>query len=247
MSSTRLPGKVLLDLGGKPILLVHLERLSRSDRIDQLVVATTIDPEDDPIVDFCDRYGFNVFRGPRDDVLERFAGCHEMYGGDIVVRVTSDCPLIDPCLTDQVIDRFLTSPNKPDYMNIDLDTFPRGLDTEVFWAKHLQTARQHAQSPHEREHVTPYLYTNHDRFNMELLPNPEPAPYRWCVDEKLDLELVRMLYSETSKNNPHFTWQDCSLSMQRHPEWATINTDVFQRSCLSSESSLNPEPMAESK
>lgn len=230
MTSARLPQKVLMPVGGRPMLQFHLERLALSKRIDRIVVATTTDAADDPIANLCDHLNITSFRGSRDDVLGRFAACAEWIGGDIIVRTTADCPLIDPAVTDAVIDFFLTHPDRPDYANLNLDRYPRGLDSEVFWSRHLFTANRHATSEYEREHVTPYIKTRPETYTMRYLNSSVSAPYRWCVDEEADYRLVLKLVEALGPDPAAFTWQDCVKAMEENPSWAGINAEVIQRS-----------------
>lgn len=234
MSSTRLPGKVMAPLAGRPLLQFHLERLQKCRRIDTLVVATTQGAEDDPIIDLCDRMGVASFRGPHDDVLTRFNECHDQFGGDVIVRVTSDCPLIDPGLSDSVIEWFLSNPERPDLVNLDLSRYPRGLDTEVFRSPDLKSAATAATDPYHREHVTSYLYSDPDRYKVALYPSPVAAPYRWCVDEAADLTLVRRIVEGVGKTEMDFTWRDCLRFVEANPELAEINRDVVQKSAEAS-------------
>ena len=230
MTSVRLPKKVLMPLGGRPMLQFQLERLARSKRIDRIVVATTTDTDDDPIVDLCEHLNVAWFRGSHDDVLGRFAGCAEQFGGDVIVRTTADCPLIDPAVTDAVIDFFLTHPDRPDYANLNLNRFPRGLDSEIFWSRHLFTAHRQATSDYEREHVTPYIKTRPDTYILRYLDNPTATPYRWCVDEDADYRLVQKLVEKLGPDPTGFTWEDCVRVMEQNPSWAGINAEVMQRS-----------------
>ncbi len=229
MSSTRLPGKVMEPLAGRPLLQFHLERLQKCRLIDTLVVATTQENEDDRIVELCDTLGVASFRGSRDDVLGRFSECHDRFGGDVIVRVTSDCPLIDPVLSDTVIEWFLTGPEQPDLANLDLSRFPRGLDTEVFRSEDLKTAASSATDPFAREHVTTYLYSDPERYKVALFTSPISAPYRWCVDEAADLALVRGIVEGVGNAEMDFSWLDCLRFVEANPALADINRHVSQK------------------
>lgn len=230
MTSTRLPGKILLPAAGKPLLEHHLERLRRCRTLDAVVLATTVNATDDPVAALGEALGVPVFRGSEQDVLSRFAGAAELGMADLVVRVTSDCPLIDPALIDELVSGFLQN-QAADYRSIDVGQFPRGLDAEVFRRSALDEAMASATDPAEREHVTPYIYRRPDRFRLaEPLRPAHPVPsQRWCVDEPADYELVRRILESVSPTNPNFGWQDCCNVLKDNPDWADINADVRQK------------------
>ncbi|WP_029010442.1 cytidylyltransferase domain-containing protein [Azospirillum halopraeferens] len=234
IGSTRLPGKVLMEAAGAPLLAHHLNRLRRCRSVDAVVLATTVRPDDDPVADLAGRLGVAVFRGDEADVLGRFAGAAAMADADVVVRVTADCPLIDPVLVDRAVALFHAGRARTppvDYVAIDTTRFPRGLDAEVFTRAALDTAAAEATDPAEREHVTPFLYRRPDRFRLgePLAPEGPPRPLRWCVDEPADFDLVSRLLEALMPGTPDFGWQDCCNLMHNHPEWAGINRDVGQR------------------
>jgi len=232
MNSARLPGKALKDICGEPLLQHHLTRLMRCRKVDQLVLATTQLKDDDCLENLAVRLGVPVFRGAEQDVLDRFARCAAVFDADVVVRVTGDCPLIDPDLCDLVIDKFLTSHPPFDYVSLGIGPFPRGLDTEVFSIAALISAFQEARHPGDREHVTPFIHRNVHRFRIGNY-NDGPggcAGMRWCVDEEDDLRLVRRLVETLKPTKPDFHWQDCIDVLSRHPGWTLINSGVRQRS-----------------
>ncbi|MCW2243734.1 glycosyltransferase family protein [Azospirillum canadense] len=231
MTSTRLPGKVLMNAAGKPLLAHHLGRLSRCRRLDALVLATTVNATDDPVADLAGTLGVPVFRGSEHDVLSRFAGAAAMAGADVVVRVTADCPLIDPALVDRVVTALLESDPPLDYVSLDVTRYPRGLDTEVFTRAALDEAAANATDPAEREHVTAHIYRRPDRFRLgaPLQPDGDAVDQRWCVDEQSDLDLVRTLLGALLPEKPDFGWQDCCKLLDQHPDWADINRAVRQR------------------
>ncbi len=241
MTSTRLPGKVLMEAAGRPLLAHHLGRLARCRRIDALVLATTVNAADDPVADLAESLGATVFRGDEQDVLSRYAGAAAAAGAEVVVRVTADCPLIDPVLVDLAVAAFLAGrEERPplDYLNVDVGRFPRGLDAEVFTRAALDEAAAVAADPAEREHVTAYIYRRPDRFRLGAPLGPEPeaagaadavAGQRWCVDEPADLLLVRRLLEALLPGRPDFGWQDCCNVLRDHPHWVGINRDVRQR------------------
>ncbi len=234
MNSSRLPGKVLLPAAGKPLLVHHLERLARSPGVDGVVLATTVGAVDDPVAATASAMGIPVFRGDEADVLQRFAGAAAMADADVVVRVTADCPLIDPDLVGQLIAAFLAGQaDRPplDYLSIDVSRYPRGLDAEIFPRAVLDEAAAMATLSAEREHVTYYIYTRPQRFRLGTpLAHDGPAiEQRWCVDEAADYELVRRLLDAHRTDHPAFGWRDCCRVLADHPDWVDINRSIRQK------------------
>ena len=217
MGSTRLPGKVLEDIGGKTMLARVVRRAQRAALLDQIVVATTVEQLDDVIADECGRLAVPVFRGEELDVLDRYYQAAEMYEAEAIVRITSDCPLIDPEIVDHVVYHFLGE--GPDCAsNTVIRTYPRGLDVSVMTMSALRCAWHEADESYQREHVTPYIYQNPDLF--EILPvtgRMDYSGFRWTVDTVGDLEFVRALYSRLG-NNDTFNWRDALAVLARDPE-----------------------------
>jgi spore coat polysaccharide biosynthesis protein SpsF len=228
VGSTRLPGKVLKDLEGESVLARVVNRLRRSRLISELLVATTDRAEDDAVVNECRNLSVSVSRGDQDDVLDRYFRAAQLAKAEVVVRITSDCPLIDPEITDKTIAAFLEA--APDYAsNALVHSYPRGLDTEVMSTAALGLAWQQARKPYEREHVTPYIYEHPAEF--KLLPVTEDADYsghRWTVDTPEDLEFVRAIYIRL-KNNPKFGWRDVLDLLEREPGLLELNRSVPQK------------------
>ncbi len=229
MSSKRLPGKVLLDICGQPMLVRVVERTRRSKRIDDLVVATTTDPSDDGIQVVCDERGYHCFRGSMLDVLDRYYQAARAYQADVIVRITADCPLIDPQVVDRTLQCFFDS--GVDFAANRLPppwkrTYPIGLDTEVCTFEALECAWQKANLPHHREHVMPYLYEEEGRFRT-LLVNTEPdyGQLRWTVDTAEDLEFVRRVYAHFDGRDD-FSWLEVLELLAQHPELNQINIHV---------------------
>ena len=191
MSSSRLPGKVLADVGGEPALALLLHRLSRAETLGQIIVATSTDEIDDPIVRLATERGFGAGRGSRDDVLGRIVGVIADQSGPIV-RITGDCPLIDPGLVDQTVELFLSTPGCRYASNIDPRRFPDGLDVEVVDAGALREVAAEARSSADREHVTLAIRRDHERFASASVAAPEDlGSLNWTVDVATDLEFVR--------------------------------------------------------
>ena len=229
MGSQRLPGKVLLDLGGGTVMARVVRRLERSRAITRIVVATTTAPADEAIVRECEWLQVACFRGSEDDVLDRYYQAAHSYSADAVVRITSDCPLVDPELVDQTIGVFTNQ--RADYAsNVFPRTYPRGLDTEVFTAAALDRAWSEARQPHQREHVTPYLWEHPQMFRLASLSgDADYSSYRWTLDTPEDLELLRAIYSRFGGRDD-FSWQEVLRLMEREPELAELNSQVFQKS-----------------
>lgn len=196
MGSTRLPGKVLAEIAGHPMLWHVVQRLCHARTLDRIVVATSDRAADDAIATLCERMGVECFRGSEDDVLDRYYQAAKAYEADVIVRITADCPLIDPHVVDEVISTYLDS--EFDYVTNTLRiTYPAGLDTEVFSFAALEKAWKEARKPAEREHVTPYIRRS-GKFRVGGVENEETSRffYRWTVDEPRDLEFVRRVYDE---------------------------------------------------
>ena len=184
--------------------------------------------EDDTIVRECETLGVRAFRGSGQDVLDRYHTAAHQFSAEAVVRITSDCPLIDPEITDRVVSAFVSA--NADYAsNISERSFPRGLDVEVFSLAALDRAWEEATEPHQREHVTPYMYESPGRFEMESVKSGEDASHlRWTVDTSEDLEVVRALYARLG-NDDGFSWRDALRIVEKEPDYLTANRDVVQK------------------
>ncbi|WP_102692921.1 cytidylyltransferase domain-containing protein [Rummeliibacillus pycnus] len=229
MGSTRLPGKILKEVNGKPLLLHQINRLKHSKLIDQLVIATTIEKQDDLIEDFCKKYNVSFFRGSENDVLARYYEASEQFGGDVIVRLTSDCPIIDPDIVDKTIQYYLE--NQFNYVSNTIErTYPRGLDTEVFSKKTLDVAYHEATLPRDREHVTAYIYTHPEQFSVgSFKENVDYSKYRWTVDTKEDLQLVQNILKRFNGREDDFTFEEAILLMKENPKWFEINSHIEQK------------------
>lgn len=229
MGSTRLPGKVLEPLLGKPMLARQVERMRRARSLDGIVIATTEHAGDDLIAEFARAEGLPLFRGPEHDVLSRYAGAARTFGVENVVRITSDCPLMEPTLIDEAVGIFAS--DRADYVsNMIEPTYPYGLAVEVFSVRSLAEADALATQPTEREHVTPYLYWNPGRFRLHALRmTPDLSHHRWTVDTLEDLELVRRIYGALYPARPEFSMADVLALLEANPSWAAINAHVVQK------------------
>jgi spore coat polysaccharide biosynthesis protein SpsF len=202
--SARFPGKVLMELGGRPMLRYMLDRLSAL-RVDELVVATSTLARDDVVADIAGDAGVGVYRGDETDVLARFAETLDMHPADHVIRLSADCPLLDPNVVELVVARHLDS--GADYTsNVFPRTFPRGLDVEMVRASTLRVAHAEATDAKEREHVTPFVYRRPGRFRLANVRNREPlGRERWTVDTVEDLEFVREIVAHAGEGP--WTWR----------------------------------------
>lgn len=228
MTSTRLPGKVLLPLAGRPMLECLLERLQRVELADAVVVATTTNATDDPIVQLCADLGVACYRGSELDVLSRYAEAAAEHRADVVVRITSDCPLMDPALVDKVIGVYLAG--GCDYVSNMIElSYPYGMAVEVFSAAALATAHEHATLPEEREHVTPYIYWNTERFKLKSVRGEmDLSHHRWTVDTQPDYELVQLIYETLYPESPKFDSNNVLALLAKHPQWERINQHIEQ-------------------
>jgi len=227
MGSTRLPAKVLADIRGQPMLWHVLQRTRAAETLDEVIVATTTQPSDDSIVAFCRELGARCFRGSEEDVLDRYYQAASQHGADVVVRITSDCPLIDPGVLDKTVRAFLAE--QPDYAsNSVIRTYPRGLDAEVMTLRVLERAWREARQPYERSHVTPYIYESPGRFRvLSVTGDRDYSEFRWTVDTPQDLEFVRSVYARMGRDE--FLWSDVVSLLEREPELGAINQSVVQK------------------
>ncbi len=229
MGSTRLPGKVLEDIIGQPMLTHVVERVSRSKTVDSVVIATTELPADDAVISLCREKGWDCFRGDSDDVLDRYYRAATEYKADIIIRITSDCPLIEPGIIDRTVSEFIERYPEIDYSsNNRISSFPRGLDTEVMTYSALERTWRDNDNPKWREHVTAYMYNNLDKFKVhDTTSETDYSHLRWTVDTPQDLELVRRIYSHFGDNK--FDWIQVLGLLEKHPDWLEINRDIVQK------------------
>ncbi|MFD1446454.1 cytidylyltransferase domain-containing protein [Oceanobacillus profundus] len=226
MSSSRLPGKVLKPLAGKPMLLQQINRINKSKFIDKLIVATTIEAIDDAVVTMCKENNILYYRGSLENVLERYYQIAKIYNPKNIIRLTGDCPLLDAEIIDHVIECHLNQEN--DYTSNTIDpTFPDGLDTEVFTWKTLETIFHKANRPSLKEHVTLYIHENPACFKVENIINEENlSNHRWTVDESEDYELVYRIYEALFPKNPNFTFHDILKFLSENKELQRLNEGI---------------------
>jgi spore coat polysaccharide biosynthesis protein SpsF len=228
VGATRLPSKVLLDLGGRPMLERVVRRASRAKSVDAVVVATTDLERDAPVAALAASLGVGVFRGSEDDVLDRYHGAAEASGADVVVRITADCPFVDPEVIDLVVGRFVAE--HPDFAANTLErTFPHGLDVEVVSRSALDAAWREAKEPYLRAHVMPFVYQHPERFKLvNVACDGSFAEMRWTVDTPEDLELARAIY-ERFGGDDRFSWRQIVDLVRREPALGQINAHVKQK------------------
>jgi spore coat polysaccharide biosynthesis protein SpsF len=260
MASTRLPGKVLLDIGGEPMLVRVVERARRAKTLEGIIVATTTDASDDGVVDLCRERGYPCYRGSVHDVLDRYYQTCLEYSVDILVRLTADCPIIDGAVIDETVNAFLgrlpgdATPFTGRFEDIPYDfaanrlpppwkrTYPIGLDTEVCSFPTLELVWKNAQKPHQREHVMPFLYEDFrqdqqtpSRFRICLVNHdPDYGWMRWTVDTPADLQLLRRIYTYFN-NQDDFSWRDVLNLFEREPALVQINATVRHKNYRESE------------
>ena len=232
MGSSRLPGKVLKDIVGVPMLMREVMRVRRAQTVGQVIVATTVEPGDDPIADVCRSKGIPYYRGDSMDVLDRYYQAAMFFGAETIVRLTGDCPLIDPQEIDRTVRAFFDA--GVDFAANRLPppwkrTTPIGMDTEVVTFEGLSRAWREADSKHAREHVMPFFYEQEGRFSILLVDHePDLSRYRLTVDTPEDLSLVRLIY-EFFDGNDEFSLQEIITVLEDRPDWLALNADVTHK------------------
>jgi len=222
MASTRLPGKIMMDISGEPLLGRVVRRTRQARTLNLVVVATTDQPVDDVVQQFCREAGILCFRGNEDDVLDRFYQAAKQFEADVIVRLTADCPLLDPLVIDKVVRTFCAGDY--DYVSNTLEpTYPDGLDTEVFRRLALEQAWREASLKSEREHVTPYIWKRPALFHVANVEHDQNlSDQRWTVDVPEDLEFVRRIYRYLEAI-PSFGMAEVMMLLREHPELLDVN------------------------
>lgn len=234
MGSTRLSGKVMMKIGEKTVLEHVIERVSQSKTIDEIIIATTISKRDDVIIEEALRLGVKVYRGSEEDVLSRYYYAAKENAIDVIIRITSDCPLIDP----HIIDEIVSSYAKNDYdivsnagSDLSQRTFPRGLDIEVFSFVWLKKAFHDANKQYQREHVTPYIYESSENkffYKNEI----DYSKHRWTLDTKEDFELISVIYDRLYKGKHDFYFMDIVDLLEKEPKLFDINAHIEQKKLI---------------
>lgn len=228
MGSSRLPGKVLADLAGEPMLARVVARVAAAARVHGVVVATTEDPADDAVVRAAARLGAASYRGPEADVLARYLGAARAAAADAVVRVTADCPLLDPEVVDRVVAAL--GPEVDYASNTHQRTFPQGLDVEALHRDTLERVARLAASPAAREHVTAFLREAPELFRTRQVQAPrDDSDLRWTVDTEEDLQLVRALYGLLGPGSRARPYHELVAAVRARPALRAINAHVVQR------------------
>jgi spore coat polysaccharide biosynthesis protein SpsF len=233
MGSSRLPGKVMRPVAGTPLLGILLHQLQACQCLVGICVATTTNPIDDTIADYVTALGVPVVRGDETDVLGRYGLAWQAMQTKLhlpdntpLVRLTADCPLMDPMAVDAVVQAFTTHPC--DYAT-NTAHVPRGLDVEVFSPRALQTAYANATLPYQREHVTPFLYDPANGFTLHYTQGPALRHHRWTVDTPEDLALITLILEALWRSNPQFTQAHVLALLDQHPDWVALNAHVMQK------------------
>lgn len=233
MGSTRLPGKVLLKINEKSVLEHVVFRLQRVKSINEIVIATTLSPLDDLIVLESDRLKVKWFRGDEIDVLSRYYYAAKESNAEIIVRITSDCPLIDSEITDDIVSFYIEKAREYDYVsNTIVRTYPRGLDTEVFTFKSLEKAFLESEESRDREHVTPYIWDNSEIFRVAQYTNSvDFSKLRWTLDTQEDLVLIKQIY-ENFPVNSYFSMKQILALLKEKPYLQEINRNIEQKKLI---------------
>lgn len=224
MGSTRLPGKVLVDISGKPMLWHIIERVKGCKKVDSIVVATTSREEDRPVVELAIDCGVDAFAGSEDDVLDRYYQAARKFDADPIVRITADCPVIDP----QIVDEVINECTEEGYDVCGLSgEFPDGLDVTVFSFKALENTWENAKLPSEREHVCPYMGKHPEKFKLgEYVKFDNLSHHRWSVDEESDLRFIQEIFSRLYKPGEIFLTGDILGVLEREPDLLKINAGI---------------------
>ncbi|WP_251929714.1 cytidylyltransferase domain-containing protein [Salinibacter ruber] len=231
MGSTRLPGKVMREIRGRPMIDWVVGRADRISKLDETVVATSVLEQEKPLVEHLGAQNVPVVRGPEEDVLARFVQAAETKDADAVVRITADCPLLMPEVSGQVIRSFVRQ--ECDYASNTIErTYPRGLDTEVISTEALQKTDRKATSSADREHVTRYVRRRPEQFRQcSVAAEIDRSDLRWTVDEEADLKLVRRIYEALGAQAMEADYEDVLGVLEERPEWTDINRQVEQKKC----------------
>ncbi|WP_020470183.1 cytidylyltransferase domain-containing protein [Zavarzinella formosa] len=226
MGSSRLPGKIIAEIAGRPMLNVIIDRLGRSKLMDELVIASSERPANQVVEDLAAKAGVRCFRGSEDDVLDRFYQAARLGKPDIIVRLTADNPCMNGEWMDFLIEQALAG--KWDYFAPSFQTHPHGVSAEIFPFACLETMWKEATHPEEREHVTPFLYRRPDRFRVCWHESAENnSDLRLTVDTEDDLRLAREIFDHFGHDQ--FTWQEAAQAIRNHPEWRDLNRHVHQK------------------
>ena len=232
MTSSRLPGKMMMEIGGKPSLQILIERLQRVPGLSDIVVATTINPDDTALSELCERLRVGCFRGSEEDVLGRVLGAAKAFRADVIVEITGDCTFLDPEIVQQSINAYIGSNAEFVANCVDCPHYPGGMDTRVFSVDLLADLDKKTTSSDDREHVSLYFWEHADDY--KLLHVRPPAEFAYpdmfiALDEKADLEMMRRIYEELSPKEPSFGLREILRLFDEHPDIAEIGKVVYRK------------------
>ena len=231
MTSSRLPGKIMMSLAGRPSLEQIVDRVRRAKHVDQVVIATTTNWQDDAVEKWARAYGVSIYRGSEDDVLLRVLEAQRAFKGEIVVELTGDCPFLDPGIIDEVV-RFYVEHDYNYVSNSKVRSYPLGFDVKVFSLADLEEVNRISQDPADREHVSLYLYEHPEKFSAHTLmapPELHRPQMRICVDTPEDFAVAESIYNALYPKKPDFNAHDIVRYLESHPEVLKINATVQQR------------------
>tara|TARA_B100000700_G_scaffold49723_1_gene52665 strand:- start:230 stop:985 length:756 start_codon:yes stop_codon:yes gene_type:complete len=232
MGSSRLPGKVMMSILGRPMLELQIERIKRATLIDKLVVATTTNPQDDEIEQLCTSLNVDCFRGSEEDLLDRYYESAKQFQADYIVRLTGDDPLTDPNLIDDMISK-MKSGSFDAVTNTIYPTYPEGLDLSVLTFKSLSLAWSKADLQSQREHVTPYIFDNAEEFRIfHYKQTADKSSLRWTVDYKEDFIFIEEIYKYLYTSNKAFLTEDVYKLLENKPSLVKINSNFIRNSGL---------------
>ena len=230
MGSTRLAGKTMVNICGRPLIQHVVERLTFCKQINQIIVATTIKSEDDNIINFCKKTNIKYFRGEESDVLDRFYQCAKKIKADIIVRVTADDPFKDPQIIDQVIKEIVSDTSMDYVSNTIFPSYPIGIDIEALRFSTLKTIWKYGKSPDEREHVTSYIIKNRHLFKTTNIENPiDLSHHRWTLDTSEDLKFTTEVYKRLYTPGKIFYMDEILRLLEKEPELSFINSHIKQK------------------
>jgi len=235
LGSTRLPGKVMKEIVGKPVLWHVIHRVKASKLIDSILVATTVNDEDNKIMEFVDTLGIENFAGSEEDVLDRFYQAAKKSKADVIVRITADDPLKDPVIIDKIVKTFLENKNNVDYVsNTIKPTYPEGIDVEVFSFSALKKAWIEATSKFDREHVTSYIWRNPKKFKLMNIVNErgDLSHMRWTLDTQQDFDFIQEVFIKLYQKERIFMMDDVLDLLKKHPQISKLNEQIERRACL---------------
>ena len=233
-SSTRLPNKVLLPLNGKTVIENVIDRVKRAKLVTKTILATSTDPSDDGLAKLCEEKGIEVFRGSLNDCLDRFYQAAKQYQADVIVRITGDCPLIDPEIIDKALNEHINKKN--DFTCTAFrhsETFPDGEDVDILSFNALERSWKEAEVEYQREHITQYITANQDQFQISNIENNEDlSGKRWTLDEPNDYEFIKAVYAGLGENSNDFSMKDILKYLAQHPEIEELNQDIERNAGL---------------